>query len=183
MLRRVWAKRWVRAVLAAALLAVWPAWMLLQPHDREETSRANLDFVLKDMDGREVNLADFEGRPLLVNFWATWCGPCKHEIPVFVDLVERYREQQFTVVGISVDDTPEELREFAKTYGMNYPVLVGKGRDDVLEAYAAGFFLPTSWFIRRDGTVANKHAGSQTREWFEAQVGALVRDSEPVEAP
>jgi len=178
---RLWANRWLRAGLAALALAVWPAWMLLVDRHVEvdAAERANLDFVLPDMDGHEIDLSDFAGRPLVINFWATWCGPCKHEIPAFVDLVNRYGDQGFTVLGISIDDSAEELKPFAETYGMNYPVLMAKDHEDILEAYAAGFFLPTSWFVRRDGTVAYKHAGTQTPAWFEEQVQALLHDTEP----
>jgi thiol-disulfide isomerase/thioredoxin len=140
---------------------------------------ANLDFTLKDMNGADVYLADFNGRPIIVNFWATWCAPCKHEIPSFVELVDKYREQQLTVLGISVDDRPEDLLPFAEEFKMNYPVLVGLGRDDLLEAYAAGWFVPMSWFIRPDGSVYMKYPGTNTKEWFEEQVLALLDPSAP----
>jgi thiol-disulfide isomerase/thioredoxin len=142
------------------------------PGDPPEMAR--LDFQLKDMNGADVKLADFKGRPLLVNFWATWCGPCKHEIPMFVELVDKYREQKFTVLGISTDDSPADLRPFAAQYKMNYPVLVGLNNDPLLEAYEAVFAIPVSWFIRPDGTVFLKHPGPATREWFETQVKALI---------
>lgn len=135
---------------------------------------AKLDATLKDMDGREVRLADFKGRPLLINFWATYCGPCKFEIPMFVELVEKYREQKFTVLGISTDDGPEELKKFAAEYKMNYPVLLGLGHDELLEQDHAVYIIPVTWFIRPDGSVMLKHQGSQSREWFEDQVKQLI---------
>jgi thiol-disulfide isomerase/thioredoxin len=147
------------------------------PTNASESAR--LDFALKDMNGADVKLADFKGRPLLINFWATWCGPCKTEIPMFVELVEKYREQKFTVLGISTDDTPEDLRPFAAEFKMNYPVLVGAGKDSLLEAYDAVFAIPVSWFVRPDGTVMLKHPGPATREWFETQVKALVASASP----
>jgi thiol-disulfide isomerase/thioredoxin len=143
------------------------------------TESARLDFALKDMNGADVKLADFKGRPLLINFWATWCGPCKHEIPMFVELVEKYRDQKFTVLGISTDDKPEDLRPFATEYKMNYPVLVGLGKDSLLEAYDAVFAIPVSWFVRADGSVMLKHPGPATKEWFETQVKALLVSASP----
>lgn len=140
---------------------------------------ARLDFALKDMNGADVKLEDFRGRPLLVNFWATWCGPCKTEIPAFVELVDKYRAQKFTVLGISTDDTPDDLRPFAAEYKMNYPVLVGLGHDELLEAYEAVFAIPVSWFIRADGSVFLKHPGPATKEWFETQVKALIASAIP----
>jgi len=178
MLRRLWKERWVRAGAVALAVAAWPACAM----DTDRTppavatpgaETARFDFKLKDMNGNDVDLADYKGRPVIVNFWATWCGPCKLEIPAFVDLVNKYKDKNFTVLGISVDDSPEDLQKFAAEYKMNYPVLVGLGHDDLQEAYEATFAVPVSWFIRADGTVALKHAGTQTPEWFEAQVKAL----------
>ena len=135
---------------------------------------AKLDYTLKDLEGRDVRLADFKGRPLVLNFWATYCGPCKTEIPIFVELVEKYREQKLAILGISVDDSLEDLRPFAAQYKMNYPVLVGLGHDEMMEAYEAVMFIPVTWFVRPDGTVALKHPGSASKAWFEQQIRALL---------
>jgi cytochrome c biogenesis protein CcmG/thiol:disulfide interchange protein DsbE len=135
---------------------------------------ARLDYTLKDIEGRDVRLADYRGRPLVLNFWATYCGPCKTEIPMFVELVEKYRNQKLAVLGISIDDSVEDLRPFAAEYKMNYPVLVGLGHDDLLEQYEAAFLIPVTWFIKPDGTVYLKHPGPQTKEWFDQQIQALL---------
>lgn len=169
-----WWKRWIMAGLAAAAIATWPATATDAVESATKGERARLDFVLKDMHGSEVRLADFKGRPLVLNFWATWCGPCKVEIPAFVELVEQYKEQKLTVLGISVDDSPEDLRRFAAEYKMNYPVLVGLGQDALQETYQAVIMIPVTWFIRPDGTVYLMHQGPATKEWFETQVKALV---------
>jgi thiol-disulfide isomerase/thioredoxin len=115
----------------------------------------------------------------VLNFWATWCGPCKTEIPAFVELVDEYKEQKFTVLGVSVDDSPEDLRRFAVEYKMNYPVLVGLGQDKLAETYDAVVGIPITWFIRADGTVFLKHLGPATKEWFANQVKSLVASSAP----
>ena len=86
---------------------------------------APLDFVVKDMNGADVKLADYKGKVVMLNFWATWCGPCKVEIPMFIDLQQRYGSQGLAFLGISVDDAPEQLQPFAQEYKMNYPVLIG----------------------------------------------------------
>jgi cytochrome c biogenesis protein CcmG/thiol:disulfide interchange protein DsbE len=140
----------------------------------ESPTIANLDYTLKDIDGKDVRLADYKGRPLLLNFWATYCGPCKTEIPIFVELVEKYRDQKLAILGISIDDSVEELRPFAAQYKMNYPVLVGLGHDELMERYEAGFLIPITWFIKPDGTILMKHPGSGPKEWFEQQVQALL---------
>jgi cytochrome c biogenesis protein CcmG/thiol:disulfide interchange protein DsbE len=170
-LRVYWIGRWAVALGLAALIASSPG---CSSGPKAPLEFARFDFTLKDMNGQEVKLADFKGRPVLVNFWATWCAPCKHEIPIFVELVEKYKDQKFTILGISTDDPPEDLRTFAAEYKMNYPVLVGLGQDALIDAYSAGFVLPTTWFIRPDGSVHLKHEGSGTREWFEDQIKAIL---------
>jgi cytochrome c biogenesis protein CcmG/thiol:disulfide interchange protein DsbE len=171
-----WAKRWILAGVVAAAIAAWPLARALRPGDVEadpKAERANFDFTLKDMHGNDVRLADFKGKPLIINFWATWCGPCKTEIPAFVELAEKYREQDLTILGISTDDPPEDLQQFAAAYKMNYPVLVGVGHEDLMEAYGASYLIPVSWFVRTDGTVHLKHSGPASKQWFEEQVKAL----------
>ncbi|HSG00457.1 MAG TPA: TlpA disulfide reductase family protein [Vicinamibacterales bacterium] len=177
MVRRLWTNRWLRATAVAAVIAMVPAYLVFTSAAPEVQGEfAPLSFTLKDMDGADVNLADFKGRPLIINFWATWCGPCKHEIPAFVELVDRYKDQGFTVLGVSVDDAPEDLKPFAAEYKINYPVLVGLGHDDLQEAYGAHIIVPVSWFVRRDGTVHLKWMGTNSTEWFEEQVKALLAD-------
>jgi thiol-disulfide isomerase/thioredoxin len=139
---------------------------------------AELDYTLKDIEGRDVRLADYKGRPLLLNFWATYCGPCKTEIPIFVELVEKYKDQKLAILGISIDDSVEDLRPFAAQYKMNYPVLVGLGHDDLMDRYEAAFLIPITWFIKADGTIYLKHPGgppsSNPKEWLEQQIQALL---------
>lgn len=135
---------------------------------------ANLDFTLKDMGGKDVNLASFKGNVILLNFWATWCGPCKYEIPAFVELYNKYRDQGFVVLGLSVDDPVSKLKPFAKEYKMNYPVLVGLGREDVQDAFGPLWGIPVSFFISRDGKICKKHMGFATREQFENDIKGLL---------
>ena len=181
-----WAARWAAALGLAATLAVWPLGCAVDDYDAAESvtaskgpEMAKLDDTLKDMNGVDVRLADFKGRPMVINFWATWCAPCRHEIPAFVDLVEKYKNQNLIVLGISVDDKPEDLRLFAAEFKMNYPVLVGLGHDELQEHYGA-WSVPVSWFVRADGSVDYKHTGTQSADWFEERVKRLF---EPSAAP
>lgn len=173
-MKSIWANRWMRACAAAVVVAMWPACMMNPDESGQGIEYAPLDFTMKDLNGNDVRLADFKGKPLVINFWATWCAPCKVEIPAFVELTEKYRAQGLTIVGISVDDPIEDLKPFAEEFEMNYPVLVGLGRQDVMDAYAAGLMLPETWFIRPDGSVYIKQLGPQTHEWFEEQVQVLM---------
>jgi thiol-disulfide isomerase/thioredoxin len=174
MVQRIWNSRWARALVVAVAVALWPACALdSETHTDPAVVKARLDFTLKDMSGRDVNLADFKGRPILINFWATWCPPCKAEIPWFIEFAEKHKAKNLVILGISVDDPPDEIRKFAEEQKVNYPMLVGLGHDQMLEVYEATFAIPVSWFIRADGTVAGKAAGIHSREWFEQQLKAI----------
>ena len=111
---------------------------------------ANWNFTFKDLDGKEVELASFKGKVVLLNFWATWCGPCKAEIPGFVELQEKYRDQ-LTIIGYSVDDTAELAKKYAAEYKMNYPILLGEGREELQDAYGPIWGIPASFLISKDG--------------------------------
>jgi thiol-disulfide isomerase/thioredoxin len=137
---------------------------------------ADLGFILKDMNGADVKLSDYRGRPLIVNFWFVDCQPCRKEVPAFVDLVKKYGDKGFTILGLDVEDDPEAIQAFAKEFKVNYPLFVAKGRNDILEAYRATFAYPVSWFVRADGTVYLKHLGTGTPEWFETQVLAILNE-------
>lgn len=175
------AKQWLLAGLVAAAIAGWPLACsehgtpppkASQGDPSAKVEHAKLDYVLKDMNGQQVKLADYKGKPLLINFWATYCIPCKAEIPTLVALQEKYKDK-LAILGVSVGDTPAELQAFAKEYKMNYPVLVSLDQDEMLEQYEASFQIPISWFVRKDGTVSLKKMGSESMEWFDAQVRAL----------
>lgn len=134
---------------------------------------ANMDFTMKDLDGKDVSLSSFKGKVVLLNFWATWCGPCKAEIPIFVELQEKYKGQ-LVIVGFSVDDTAEKARQYAKQYKMNYPILLGEGREDVQDAYGPIWGIPASFIISKDGRVCRKHLGIAPKAVFEKEVVALM---------
>lgn len=134
---------------------------------------AVLDLTLKDMNGADVNLASFKGKVLLINFWATWCGPCKAEIPDLVELQKQYGAD-LQVLGISVDDEAKDMVPYAESFQMNYPVLVGKAREDVEKAYGPFFGIPQSYVIGRDGNICYKHAGIASKEKFEQEIKSLL---------
>jgi thiol-disulfide isomerase/thioredoxin len=137
---------------------------------------APLDFTLKDMNGVDVKLASFKGKPIVMNFWATWCGPCRAEIPSLVELQKVYSEEgkDVVILGISVDDPVEKLKPYAAQMKMNYPVLVGNGRDDVQDAFGPLWGIPVTVFIDRDGRIAKKHSGIASKEQFEQEIKALL---------
>src|SRR5918996_3295774 len=134
---------------------------------------ANFNFKIKDLDGKQVDLASFKGKVILLNFWATWCGPCKAEIPGFVELQAKYRDQ-LTVIGYSVDDDAPKARAFAQEHKMNYPILLGEGREDVQDAFGPIWGIPASFLISKDGRVCKKHLGIAPKAVFEREITALI---------
>jgi thiol-disulfide isomerase/thioredoxin len=121
---------------------------------------ANFNFTLKDVDGRDVALTDYKGKVVLLDFWATWCGPCKIEIPAFIDLYTKYKPQGFEVVSVVLLDRFVNAKPFAQKMKMNYPVLDGDPQQDKIDdAYGPLFGLPMSFLISRDGRVCRKHLG------------------------
>jgi thiol-disulfide isomerase/thioredoxin len=135
---------------------------------------ANLNFTMKDMNNKSVRLADFKGKVLLIDFWATWCGPCKVEIPWFVEFQQKYGPAGLQVVGISVDDTVDKLKPYVAQYKMNYPVLQGLGHDDVQNAYGPLWGIPVTAVVSRDGKICTKHTGMGTKQSFENEIKSLL---------
>lgn len=136
--------------------------------------QANLNFTVHDLNGKSVDLASFKGKVILLDFWATWCPPCKAEIPGFVELQQAYGPKGLQVVGVSVDDTPDKLKPFASEFKMNYPVLVGLERDDLQDAYGPMWGIPTTYLIGRDGRICRKHSGLVGKDRYERDIKALL---------
>jgi thiol-disulfide isomerase/thioredoxin len=129
-------------------------------------------FSLTDITGKPLKLSDYQGKVVILDFWATWCGPCRIEIPSFVELQKRYASQGFTMIGISIDDSPEPVVDFYKELQMNYPVAVGNDR--LGELYGGLPGLPTTFVIGRDGRIYAKHVGAYDPHVFEAEVKELL---------
>lgn len=135
---------------------------------------ANLNFTLKDVAGKEVSLSDYQGKVLVIDFWATWCGPCKVEIPHFIEFQDKYGKEGLQIVGISVDDPVEKLEPYVREMQMNYPVLQGLGHDDVQDAYGPILGIPVSVLISRDGKICATHTGLTGKDVFEREIKALL---------
>ena len=136
--------------------------------------QANLNFTVKDMNGASVKLADYKGKVILVNFWATWCPPCKAEIPGFIELYDQYKDKGLVILGVSGDDDPETLKTFASEWKINYPMIVGRDEQELLDSYGPIYGYPISVIVGRDGSVCGKHVGPATKEEFEREIKALL---------
>ena len=188
-------KRWIAAAAAALGVALFAVPLLRGPLDRpspasqsggapvaekvsgpscEAKTSAHLNFTLKDIDGASVKLTDYKGKVVLLNFWATWCGPCKLEIPEFVEAYERYREKGFVILGVLSEDdpAPAELRSFMAKFKMNYPVF--REHQELAAANGELWALPTSFLIDRQGSICNRHTGAMTKDMLEQEIRALL---------
>jgi thiol-disulfide isomerase/thioredoxin len=130
-------------------------------------------FTLKSVDGKTVSLADYKGKAVLLNFWATWCGPCKLEMPWLIEMQKKYASQGFTVLGISEDDSStKEVSDFMAKMGVDYPVLMYD--DQMNKAYGGIDYLPTSYYIGRDGKVIIEAGGLISESEMEANIQKIL---------
>ena len=182
-------KRWIAAAAAAVGVALFAVPFLRGPEDRlaadataaalsgatcPAKTSANFDFTLKDAGGATVKLSDYKGKVVLLNFWATWCGPCKMEIPEFVEAYSKYRDRGFVILGVlSEDDPPQkDLQAFMSEFKMNYPVM--RQHAELEESFGTLWALPTSFVIDRKGQVCSKHMGPFSKEALEREINGLL---------
>ncbi len=134
------------------------------------------DFALQSLDNKTIRLSDFRGKPVVLNFWATWCGPCKIEMPWFVDFQKQYGPAGVQFLGVAMDDaSPKEIREFAESMKVNYPILIGK--ESVGDDYGGVQFLPETFYIDRNGKVVDKAFGLKGRGEIEDDIKKILGPS------
>jgi thiol-disulfide isomerase/thioredoxin len=137
-------------------------------------------FLVNDLDGNFVSTAAWHGKVVMLNFWATWCPPCREEIPELITLASRYKDR-LQIIGVSMDDdaTPEEVKAFAHHAGINYPIVMGS--QNIAAEYGGVPALPTSFILSTDGHVVQKHVGLYPTDVYDNEVRALI--GLPVNAP
>lgn len=152
-------KKMVSVMLLAAAVA---AGRCAPAREQKETAPAP-DFSVKNLQGQTVSLADYRGKVLALNFWATWCPPCREEIPEFIETYKSLKDAGLEILGLSVDSLPlEKLREWTGEAGINYPVAVATPQ--VVEAYRPGKFIPATILIDRKGFIRYRHVGAMDKD-------------------
>ena len=136
------------------------------------TRLAAPDFSLPQPDGPDLRLSSYRGKVVLLDFWATWCDPCREEIPHLVELQQRYGDRGLQIIGISMDDSIEPVRPFYQQFHMNYPVVMGTAKTG--ELYGGVLGLPITFLIDRDGRIYAKHIGATDAAVFEKEIKNLL---------
>ena len=153
-----------------------------QPSEHSEASLVSKpapDFDLTDSSGANVKLSERKGKVVLLNFWATWCGPCKVEIPWFISFQQQYKDQNFEVVGVAFDDEGWDMvKPYIAEHRINYRIVLGN--DNLDKAYGGIESLPTTFVIGRDGHVASKHVGLVSKSTYQEEIVRLLKA--PVES-
>lgn len=143
------------------------------PSRAEQTEKAAPEWQLNDVDGKPLKSADFKGKVVVLDFWATWCPPCRAEIPGLVALQKKYATQGLSVIGVSLDDQgPAVVKPFIQRFAINYPVVMGN--EKVVTDYGGVSAIPTTFVIDREGNVVATHQGYTDQATFESEIGPLL---------
>ena len=130
------------------------------------------DLAVTDIDGKKLTLSDYKGKVVLLDFWATWCTPCREEIPAFVEMQHKYGPQGFQVIGISMDDDAKPVKAFYQQFKINYPVAVGD--DKLAQSFGGVLGLPVNFIIDREGRIHAKFLGATDVSVIDKAVSDLL---------
>lgn len=163
------------ALAGAAILAGVYVRSNQSSHSKTGSAKQNLlapDFVLPQLDGTPLRLSAYRGKVVLLDFWATWCDPCREETPHFVELQRAYADRGLQIIGVSMDDTSEPVRDFYQQFHVNYSIVMGDAKTG--EAYGGVLGLPIAFLLDREGRIVAKHMGATKAETFDHEIAALL---------
>ena len=142
-----------------------------------DLKKAAPEWQLNDVDGKPVKLSDFKGKVVILDFWATWCPPCRAEIPGFVAIQKKYADKGFTMVGVSLDQQgPSVVKSFMRSFGMNYPVVMAN--QQIVLNYGGITAIPRTFVIDRQGNVVTAYQGAMDQATFESVIGPLLENTQ-----
>lgn len=166
----------VCAAAAIALLAGCSSEDVRAADKVQKNRKVAPDFALKDANGATVHLSDYRGKVVLLNFWATWCGPCKLEIPWFIEFERELKDRGFAVLGVSLDDDGwKSVKPYIEQRKVNYRIMLGN--DAIADQYGGVDALPTTFLIDREGRIAAKHQGLVSKNEYHNEIVQLLDGS------
>jgi peroxiredoxin len=172
-------KSWITGLFVVA--AVIALFVIAQRHLAKSSlpggaQQVAPDFALPDLSRKTVTLSSYRGKVVLLDFWATWCEPCREETPHFVDLQNKYGPQGLQILGVSMDDSPEPVRDFAQQFHVNYPLVMGTAKTG--QIYGGILGLPVIYLIDREGYIRARHIGATDMQVFDKEISNLL--TEPI---
>ena len=158
-------------IVAAFVFDFYPEYAIGTPDD--DHYQMAPDFTLTSIKGEEITLSDYRGKVVVINFWATWCGPCRYEIPMLIEFQEQYGTDKLIVLGVAINSgSKEAVQKFADEFNINYPILHGSDEDLGKLVYLYGNFasIPSTFIVNGKGEVTNFIKGAQSRSVFQTNI-------------
>ena len=165
----------MKSLLTTLIVTVAAVSISCGPAEAEKKGEGALApaFTLSDLNGKAVNLSDFQGKVIILDFWATWCPPCREEIPHFIALYNKHKDKGLVVLGVALDNEgAAAVRPFAQAHGINYPLVIGDQK--VTQAYGGIRGIPTTFVIDRKGRIVQKYIGYRDEQVFESAIQPLL---------